>query len=155
MSTDQTTASSSLDPCNRDWFCDKGQVLPDPDSCLHYFQCFYGQWGRIRCPRGYLFDSQALYCRDEDIICYPKCPPKPTPAQPGLCEEVTNCQIGEKFPDRGSCIHYWECIDNEGTLERLMCGPHSPTYVFDLVQRECVPPDARFDCDLRCPSPKT
>jgi hypothetical protein len=24
-----------------------------------------------------------LYCRDKDIICYPKCPPKPTPVQPG------------------------------------------------------------------------
>ncbi|ELU15535.1 hypothetical protein CAPTEDRAFT_186122, partial [Capitella teleta] len=90
-STSQPSTSSTLDPCNRDWFCDNGDILPDPDSCLHYFYCTDGQWGRIRCPRGYLFDWSSAYCRDEEVICHPKCPPKPTPVEPGLCETVTSC----------------------------------------------------------------
>ncbi|ELU15534.1 hypothetical protein CAPTEDRAFT_186121 [Capitella teleta] len=123
---------------------------PNPDSCLHYFYCTDGQWGRIRCPRGYLFDWSSAYCRDEEVICHPKCPPKPTPVEPGLCETVTSCVVGEKFPDRASCIHFWECIESEGILERKMCGAQLPTYVFDIDQRECVQPDASFDCEMRC-----
>ncbi|ELU06210.1 hypothetical protein CAPTEDRAFT_185783, partial [Capitella teleta] len=144
------STSSTLDPCNRNWFCDNGDILPDPDSCLHYFYCTDGHWGRIRCPRGYLFDWSSAYCRDEEVICHPKCPPKPTPVEPGLCETVTSCVVGEKFPDRASCIHFWECIESEGILERKMCGAQLPTYVFDIDQRECVQPDASFDCEMRC-----
>ncbi|ELU11513.1 hypothetical protein CAPTEDRAFT_212178 [Capitella teleta] len=145
------TDSSPLDPCNRDWFCDIGDILPDPYSCLHYFYCVDGQWGRIKCPRGYLFDWSSDYCRDEDVICHPNCLPKPTPVEPGLCETVTSCVVGEKFADRASCIHFWECIESEGILERKMCGAQRPTYVFDIDQRECLQPDASFDCEMRCP----
>ncbi|ELU04444.1 hypothetical protein CAPTEDRAFT_202404, partial [Capitella teleta] len=104
-----TTPSSSLDPCNRDEFCDEEAILPDPESCLHYY-----------------------YCAD------------------GLCEMVTSCVVGERFADRASCIHFWECIESEGILERKMCGAQLPTYVFDIDQRECVQPDVSFDCEVRC-----
>ncbi|ELU17883.1 hypothetical protein CAPTEDRAFT_190819 [Capitella teleta] len=146
---DQTT-NTPLDPCNRDWFCVEGQLLPDPDSCLHYFYCAGGQWGRIKCPRGYLFDWNSAYCRDEGVICHPQCSPKPTPIEPGVCEAVMQCEIGEKFPDRASCIHFWECIESEGILERKLCGAQFPTYVFDLALKECVKPEPLFDCDSRC-----
>ncbi|ELT94260.1 hypothetical protein CAPTEDRAFT_206861 [Capitella teleta] len=145
-----TTPSSSLDPCTRDEFCDEEAILPDPESCLHYYYCADGQWGRIKCPRGYLFDWSSAYCRDEEVICHPECPPKPTPVEPGLCEMVTSCVVGEKFADRASCIHFWECIESEGILERKMCGAQLPTYVFDIDQRECVQPDVSFDCEVRC-----
>ena len=69
----------------------------------------------------------------------------------GLCEEVESCVVGETFADRASCVHFWECKESSGVVERLSCGAVRPMYVYDLQQRACVEANAAFDCQLRCP----
>lgn len=65
-------------------------------------------------------------------------------------DNITTCNETKYYPDRSSCVHYFQCATVGSNPVRRQCAGGM---VFDIDQADCIVPDSSFDCDYRCVTP--
>lgn len=154
----QSSTAIPADPCNLGPFCKDGSKAANPYDCTTYYVCGSGHWILMNCSVGTFFDSISLDCKYEEEATCQYCPPftgttpPPVTLDPGLCENMTECVINQKYPDRSNCTTYFLCQDGEHFLH-ISCATG---YIFDIYDSDCVQPGNDFfwsDCYYRCVTP--
>ncbi len=136
------------------------RILPDPDSCSHYYQCDMGngQWRRIQCKGNKTFNRLTLECensRGSQSNCEKPCSQHETLPPPAgwVARDDAVCSFdstqpcrknSDPVPDPEDCSFQFACLNGQ-----YMHGPCRSGMLFDAREKKCKRPSQAY-CHPSC-----